>query len=264
MLGKAREVADSLGDRVTALVGSDSTDPQQLIHLGADEVLKALVETPGDWIPIISDLIETEKRLRALIFPSNIISNVISGAIYYREMRNVGGFLDEADFVDGTNVSKGFDTNSQAFQKALAEDKVNILSINILAAAPPFEDTARYGKVKEYHRRDNAAVNFLMEGAPEEPVNSCQELTVVAGDESILEATRKLAERFHSRLMKYSGLIEVIYGPCIAVEVSGKLRLLPEFGGDLISLNSRVSPINAISDVVVVNSELNDILDNIK
>ena len=248
---------------MTAVAGSDS-DPQRLIQLGADEVIRADVGTPSDWISIISDLIETEKRVRLLIFPSNIISNVISGAVYYREMKHVGAFLDQTDFVEGTICSKRFDANSLVIQKGFAEEKVNILTINTLTAAAPFEDTSRFGKTREYQRRNGATINFLMERVPQDPVNSSQEKTVIAGEDSVYKSTRKLAEKFHSRFLKYSGSIEVVYGPCIAVEVYGKLRLLPEFKGDLISLNRKATPINAISDVEVVNSELDDILGEMK
>lgn len=247
---------------MAAIVGSNS-DPERLIHLGADEVIRADVETPSDWIPIISDLIEIEKRVRLLIFPSNIISNVISGALYYRQMKRVGAFLDQADFVEGTSGSKRFAVNL-AIQKGFAEEKVNIVSINTLTAAPPFEDSSRFGKTREYQKKNGATTNFLMERVPQNPVNSSQEITVIAGDECVYESARKLAEKFHSRFLKYSGSIEIVYGPCIAVEVYGKLRLLPEFKGDLISLNRKATPINAISDVEVVNSDLDNILDDIR
>ena len=60
---------------------------------------------------------------------------------------------------------------------------------------------------------------------------------------------------------KYSGAVEVVYGPCIAIELNDKLRDLPEFKGDLLSLNTKKSPINAISDIAVANSEIAKILE---
>ena len=64
LLGKAREIADSAGSKVLALISEESVDPQRLIHLGADEVLKSSVNEMSDWIEIISDLITSENKLK--------------------------------------------------------------------------------------------------------------------------------------------------------------------------------------------------------
>jgi hypothetical protein len=262
LLGKAREIADSVGDRVLALVG-ESSDPNRAVYLGADEVFKVDVETPGEWIGVISELFESEKRIRFLIFPSNIVSNVIAGAVYFREMKRVGVFIDDCDYADEANASKAFDANGLAIQKGLVEDKTNILSLKARSFARPFEDTSRYGKVRDYKRKDGAPLAFLMEQVPKEPLSSSDELTFIAGNNRVVESVRKLAQKFHARLLQYSGAIEVVDGPCVAFEITEKLRHLPEFRQELISLNAETSPINAISDTAVVSVDLQQILEEL-
>ena len=129
-------------------------------------MLKADVESPGEWIAIISDLIEKEK-VRAVIFPSNVISNVIAGAVYSRERGKVGSFLDESDYMEGSVVAKAFEGLS--LQKSSGE-KASIVSLKTTSVPEPFEDTSRYGKVRD--AANNAPLSFLMEDAPEEPVSS--------------------------------------------------------------------------------------------
>ncbi len=261
LLGKARELADSVGDRVLALIETESTDPQRLISLGADEVLKADIEAPGEWVAVFSDLIESEK-VRAVIFPSNDVSNVIAGAVYFRQMGKVGSFLDEADYVDGTMAAKDFNVTGFSLQKSWAESKTSIISIRTTAVPEPFEDNSRYGKVRDYQPKQTS-LSFLLEDAPKQPVSSSSELTVIGGDDILAESAKKLADLYHARFLKYSSAIEAIYGPCLAIEVSAKLRDLPEFRSDLISLNTSASPINVISDIAVVNPEIKKIIGNL-
>ncbi len=96
------------------------------------------------------------------------------------------------------------------------------------------------------------------------PLSSSDEVTILVGassDARINELAQKLADKYRSKTQKYSGAVEVIYGPCIAIELNDKLRDLPEFEGDLLSLNTKKSPINSISDVAVINSEIAQILE---
>lgn len=264
MLGKAREIADSIGDRVLALVAADSLDPQQLIYLGADEVAKAPVNELGDWIEIVSDLLAGENKPKLVLFPSNIISNVVMGAVYSKSRSKIGCYFDEADNVEGTIATKSFDSSRFALQKTSGESKTSLVALRIASVSPPFEDTSRYGKTTELQLKKATDVFPILVDAPETPMNSSCELTVLIGatcDDRVNEQAQQLAKKYHSRVVKYSGAVEVVYGPCLAIDLNEKLRDLPEFEGDLISINASKSPINSISDLAVVSLDIPKILE---
>ena len=111
LLGKAREIADSVGDRVLALCAGDA-DAKKLIYLGADEVQRAEVKEPGDWVSVISDLLQNEARISSLIFPFNVVTSVIAGAVYARERKSIESFIDGADYYDGQTIARGMDTSN--------------------------------------------------------------------------------------------------------------------------------------------------------
>jgi hypothetical protein len=262
LLGKAREIADSSGDRVVALVAKDSVDPQKLIYLGADEVLNVGVNEMSDWIEMISDMIRDESKLKLVIFPSNIISNVIMGAVYSRAGSKIGYYLDESDFVEGTTAAKSFNGTDFALQKSSEED-TNLLSLKVASFSRPYEDTSRYGRTKELQLKHTTDSFPILLDVPDEPLSSSMEPTILVGplsDKNLNELAKKLADKYHAKIRTFSGAIEVVYGPCIAVEIDGKLRDLPEFKGDLISLNRRNSPISSIADLAIINSEIDKIL----
>ncbi len=259
LLGKAREIADSTGDRILALTEKESIDPQKLIRLGADEVLQADVDSPSEWVLIISDLVQKDK-IRAVLFPSNIVSNIIAGAIYSRVREKTEIFLEEVDFLDVSTASKSFD--GLGLSRNFGE-KLSIISMKTTSVPPPYEDSSRYGKVREL-AKDSAPLSFLLEEASEQPLSSSGELTVILGNDKLAEPAKKFAEKYGAVFLKYSSTVEVVYGPCVAIELDAKLRTLPEFKGNLISLNSKPMPIDAISDVVVVNPEIAKILESMK
>jgi hypothetical protein len=266
LLGKAREIADSAGDRVLALISEDSIDPQRLIYLGADEVLRSKVGEQGNWIQVISDLISNESKVRMTLFPSGVTSNVIMGAVYSRARGKIGCYLDEADLADSINVAKPFDTTGFALLKNLKENTVCLVSLKINSLPRPFEDTSRYGKTREIQLKKAAEVFPTLHDAPEATLSSSDEITILVGassDDGVNKLAQKLADKYHAKMRKYSGVIEVVYGPCVAIELNDKLRDLPEFKGDLLSLNSKSAPINAISDVAVINPEIPKILESL-
>ena len=266
LLGKAREIADSIGDRVLALIAEDSVDPERLIHLGADEVLKCSVNDLGDWIEIISDLIRNENKLKLVIFPSNIISNAIMGASYSGARSKIGYYLDEADLVEGTIAIKSFASTGFSLQKSTAEDMAGLLSLKISSISQPFDDNSRHGKIRELQMKKITDSFPILHDVPEEPLNSSSELTILIGQLGsghVNELVQRVAEKYHSTIRKYSRSVQVVYGPCVAIELYDNLRDLPEFKADLISLNARSSPIGAISDVVVINSEIEKIIEGL-
>jgi hypothetical protein len=269
LLGKAREIADSVGDRVVALCASDA-DAQKLIYLGADEVQRAEVEEPGEWVSVISELFQNEPRIRSLIFPFNVVTSVIAGAVYARERKSIESFMDGADYFDGQMIARGMDTSDHAIQKRGASEeqqqqkKTAVITINVASVTPIFEDSSRYGKIgEEALSKKKSELSFSLEGAPEKPVNSLNELTVILGDDRFRESAEKISERYDVRFVMYSSEIEVVYGPCIAIEVSEKFRNLPEFKGDLISLNTKQSAINTISDLAVISPEIDEIIESL-
>lgn len=262
LLGKAREISGSTGDRVLALVGGDSIEPQRLISLGADEVGKANVSELGDWIELISDMVKGTSKPKLVIFPSNVISNVIMGAVYSRSRTHVGCYLDEAENIDGSTLIKSFDSGF-LLRKSFPEDKVCLLGMKISSVPQPFEDDSRYGKTTELQLKKPSDAFPILTDPPEVAMNASSELTVLVGssEERINGLARRLAEKYHGRILNYSGALSVVYGPCVAMDVVDKLRNLPEFQGDLISLNSKACPINLISDVAVINPDIQKILE---
>ena len=266
LLGKAREIADSAGSKVLALISEESVDPQRLIHLGADEVLKSSVNEMSDWIEIISDLITNENKLKMALFPSNVISNIIMGAVYSHVRSRIGCYLDQAGLIEGTVVAKSFDTTVFTLQKNPRENTVSLVSLKTNSIPQPFEDTSRYGKTREIPLKKATDVFPILHDPPEVPLSSSDEVTILVGassDDHITELAQRIADKFHSKMQKYTRAVEVVYGPCVAIELNDKLRDLPEFKGDLFSLNTRKSPINAISDVAVINSEIATILERL-
>jgi hypothetical protein len=266
LLGKAREIADSVGDRVLALCSVEA-DAQKLIYVGADEVQRVEVEEPGDWVSIISDLFQNEPGIRSIIFPFNVVTSAIAGALYARERKSIESFMDGADYFDGLMIARSLDSSDYAFQKGAGREepqkKTIVLTINVASVAPTFEDSSRYGKIREVLVRKKSELSFSLEDAPEKPLNSLNELTVIVGDEELRESAEKFSQRYGARFLMYSSEIEVIYGPCVAIEVSEKLRNLPEFKGDLISLNTKHSAINTISDLTVVSAEIDRVIESL-
>jgi hypothetical protein len=262
LLGKAREIADSVGDRVLALIAEDSIDPQRLIYLGADEVLKVAISNEGDWIETVCDIVRNEHETRLVIFPSNIIANVIMGAAYCRVKDKVGSFLDDAVFLDVGNATKSFQVGL-GLQRTWREGLVGLVSVKIASIPEPYEDSSRYGKIREVQLAKAAEIFPILFDVPEVPLSSSSELTVLVDPESsdpIKYVARELAEKYRSKIRNYSGAVRAIYGPCIAIEINDKLAGLPEFKGDLVSMNTKFSPINAISDVSIVNPEISKVI----
>jgi len=96
--------------------------------------------------------------------------------------------------------------------------------------------------------------------------DSSGRLTVLVGrgtDEKTTILAKHLADKYHGEMKIQSGKVEIIYGPCIAVEVSTRLRDLPEFKGELISVAARKVPIGSIAEVDVVTPELDSVIEGL-
>jgi electron transfer flavoprotein alpha subunit len=262
LLGKAREIADATGDKLVALSFERSEEIQQnLIHLGADEVISFAAENVGDWVPVISEIVRSESNVKMVVFPSNLSANILMGLVYSNVKPEISSFLDGAQALDADSTSKRFEDSMLVLQRRLSSDKTALVSLEPTSFAEPFMDTSRYGKIK-------AVEKINPERAISLPVttDSSSKLTVLAGrgiGEKTVVLAKLLAEKYHGEMKIISGKVEVIYGPCIAVEISAGSRELPEFKGELISVAEKNPPIGSIAEVSVVTPELDSVLEGL-
>ena len=260
LLGKARELADSVGDRVTALVSSKDSDPQRLLYLGADEVLKCAASEPNQWIDALSSILSSEVRPKLVLFPSNVVGNTIMGAVYSVASDQVSSYFDDVELLESNAASKPLVGTGYAVQKPLG-DKVSLVSIKIASVSPPFEDSSRYGKVKDIEMKKLTGIVpvKIISGSGTESNN----LTILTSPDlgkSVNELSEKIGKKYGARVLKFSGAIEVVYGPCVSLGIESRVRDLPRFEGYLISINSKSAPISTIADAVVQNQDIEKIL----
>ena len=83
-----------------------------------------------------------------VLFPSNVTSNVIMGALYSHARSRIGCYLDQAGLVEGKAVAKSFDTTGFTLQTIPSENTVSLVSLKTNSMPKPFEDTSRYGKTQ--------------------------------------------------------------------------------------------------------------------
>lgn len=261
LLGKAREIADSIGDRVRAIVASNSSiDIQRLGFLGADEVMRCDTSEPSDWIEFFSSVIANEDGLKLIIFPSNVISNAILGAVYASVENLVSVYCDDVEFLDSNRSTKSLVGKGYAFQKFIG-DKVNLVSIKASSVAPPFEDSSRYGKPKVSEWAKDAGFKRILFNIPSKIESG--KLTILLGPDTcaaITEISEMLGRKYDARVLNFSGAIEIVYGPCLAIGIKANARDLPKFDGYLISINSKKAPIAAIADTAVLSDDIVTVL----
>jgi hypothetical protein len=262
LLGKAREVADETGDRVVVLCRTeDSHQQQRVIHLGADEVVVCSVGSLGDWIPVISQYIISQQGLRMMIFPSTPVANVLMGMVYGEISSRISPYLEAAEMLSGDGAGKKFE-NSVVVQSNFVQEKIALLSVKKTAVAEPFEDSSRFGKIRNFEATHEGKTIIL---PPEIRSSSNQLLVLVGGGakETTFELANRLAKKYGGTPKKLSGKVEVVYGPCVAIEVSSKLRELPEFNEELLSISSRKMPISAIAELSLVTPMIDLVLENL-
>lgn len=259
LLGKAREVADEIGDRVIALtLRNGAKSPDELISLGADEVVEFQFPETEGWSSGLSEFIKSESSLNLIVFPLSANSSLLMGSISAGATDRISVYLEDAQILAVGEFGKRLGS-SLLVQKRSSDGKVQLISLNVGSVAEPFEDSSRYGKTRSFRiESQNGRLPSLPEIHPDS-----QSLTVLldlAVAKETAELARKLAEKYHGAISRVSGRIEVIYGPCVAVEVFSKIRDLPEFKGELISLSSRNVPINSMAEVSYVTPEINRFL----
>jgi hypothetical protein len=262
LLGKARELADESGDRVVALCSSRDSDQQQrLIYLGADEVVVCHIGSLGDWMAVISQYITSQQGVRLMIFPSTPVSNVLMGMVYGEISSRISPYLEAAEMLSSDGAGKKLD-NSTVIQSSFVQEKTALLSVKKTAVGVPFEDSSRFGKIRNFEANHEGKTFDL----PSEIRSSSNQLLVLvgaAGKETIFELANRLAKKYGGTAKKLSGKVEVVYSPCLVIEVNTKLRELPEFNGELLSISSRKMPISAIVELSLVTPEIDRVLENL-
>ena len=261
LLGKAREIADEVGDRVVAVCSAkDSALPQKLIYLGADEVVVCTVTSSSDWVSTLAKFLGSERGVKLMIFPSAQIPNALMGMLYGSMKEEIGPFMDDAEVLSSGDVAKKFE-NSVMIRKQFSSEKIALVSLKKNSVAEPFEDSSRFGKTQNF---DSATSGKSL--LPSEIRSSSGRLVILVGkgtNETISRLAERASEKFSGEVKSLSGKIEIVYGPCIAVEVASKLRELPEFRGEVISISSKRLPINSVAELSVVTPDVNGLLESL-
>ena len=266
LLGKGRELADNWGDKLVAITYKDSSDDtKQLINLGADEVLTCEFNTLDEWATMICEQVDLDSNSKIVLFPSNTFSNALMGMIR-AQSETFAPFEDHVEMLDGETAGKKLGTTGLLLRQKLVPGKVMLCSLRSRFFSPSYEDPSRTGKTKSI-RSKNFKEDSRFSSYNETIMPPASDLlTVLVGSRTTEETKRiagKLAEKYGGLSKKYSSQIEVVYGPCIAIEVDARLRDLPEFQGELISISSSTLPISSISDSSVLIKEIDSVLQNL-
>jgi electron transfer flavoprotein alpha subunit len=271
MLGKAREIADSLGYRVLALSEtSRKAEANRMIALGADEVENYNVKSVADWASAIAELAKKKNDLRLILLPSHILGNYIAGALSVLLSDSIVNIMDRVESLTESGASKSMHSCPIDLTADLTDTKkISILSLKLEALPEPFEDSSRYGKVlsSDFQTPKESRIDQSLQQFGPKFLESSSELTILVGRASADTPLDKgliaqLASKYNATILEeQSAGGRTIYGPCIAILASNHMRELPEFEGELISLNSDVSAeIIQISDYFVVSNELNRVV----
>ena len=259
LLGKARELADVSGSRVIALVRRDEPNTQSLISLGADEVLTSSADGISEWVEVIADLVNKSSGLQRVMFPSNRLCDAIMGGVYFECKEKIGAYLDGADRVEESASRSFLEFGIRA--STTTDGRISLVSIRLASLPVPFEDGSRFGKVTPIPDRPEVRNDFRLSS-----IGDCRGvssiLTILLGRTALTlqEKCEKLGQKYMASVKVLSGRTQVVYGPCLAIEVEAKLGDLPAFKGPLISVNSERAPISAISDLAGVTDEIDAVL----
>jgi hypothetical protein len=279
LLGKAREIADSLGLRVVAVCSSrykSSEFLQKLISLGADEVLK--YSDPSnvfEWSEALSSLLVSRKQVKFLLATSGIISDAILGRVYALNRDRVSTFASGVTTLSDTDVTKNLKSwgVSLRFKIAEGEEKTCIFSYKPFSVPKPFEDSSRYGKIGE----EKIGFASSTEDSPKtsnlkgQDYSSSSILTILVGkrfdsNRPERELVQRVASNYNGNLLTISPKVQDIYGPCLAIGLEGwqDKDLLPRFHEELISIiDSQGQSISTIADTSIVTDNVPEILKNL-
>lgn len=273
LLGKAREIADSLGFRVVAVCSRNNADKaQELISLGADEVISFNAESVNDWSKVLAYLIRNEKQTKFVLLPSNPIANAILGSTYALASERIGSFADGVEKFNDQGASKVLHPSEIILQTAASSEKVSMWSVKLNFVPEPFEDSSRYGKTRTLELPKDAQIP----NSPSiENSRSFRDLTsiltILVGRNFYegLGAPQKqklheLAKKYSGTLLEISGSVQVVYGPCLAIEIGSSERELPEFQSDLLSINtSKDAPISTIAKLSAASPDVGKVVEEL-
>jgi hypothetical protein len=246
LLGKARELADSLGIRVLAICSSthESDFFQKLISLGADEVIKYKdAKTVFDWAQILSSLLSEKSQVSYLFGISGVFTDAIFGRAYTLGKERIGAFTTGIDSINDILGTKYLRTWGAALQnKPVSEGKVSVFSFKPYAVPEPFEDPSRYGKTSETGMKveQQKSSPSILNIDSNKFLDSSGRLTVLVGkspssQENLIQS---IAQKYNVKVVPYSSQVQEVYGPCLAVEVMLRHeRELPRFHDELITIN---------------------------
>ncbi len=260
LLGKARELADVSGSRVIALVRRDGPNTQSLISLGADEVLTSSADGISEWVEVIADLVNKSSGLQRVMFSSNRVCDAIMGGVYFECKEKIGTYLDGADRVE-ESASKSFLEFGIRASATTTDGRISLVSVRLASLPVPFEEGSRFGKVTPIPDRPEVSNDLRLSR-----VGDCRGvssiLTVLLGRRALTlqEKCEELGQKYMASVKVLSGRTQVVYGPCLAIEIESKLGDLPVFKGPLISVNSERAPISAISDLAGITEEIDAVL----
>jgi hypothetical protein len=266
LLGKARELGDAWGDKVVAFTFKDSQEEmEEMIHLGADEVLHSEINDIRDIISTVFEQVRSDSSSKMVLFPSTTFSNAYMGMLYSYGRELFSLFEDQVEFVDEIFVGKRFGGSQLSIQKKPVPGKIVLCSLRQSTVSPPFEDVTRYGKIRSLKPKSEAGSQLT--SYSESIVKPSSEILTILIGGNVQSKTEELAalvvEKYGGYSKSYTGKIEVVYGPCIAIEVGQRLRDLPEFKSELISISKAPLPISTISDTSIITSEIDAVLDEL-
>ena len=268
LLGKARELADYQGTQVVALC-SDEDKPlaQRYISLGADEVRTMPADNIGEWIEALVDLVKTSKQVNTIILPSNVIGDLILGAVSARVPERIGSVIDGAESLSESGASKTIPISecSLGVSLSFSEDRVSILSLKLNSFPEPFEDTTRYGKVISSGPLSPQIKQDRFYIPSDGLDNSSSVLVILKGKslgDRLDEVITKVASKYKAYLLEEEDLPgRVIYGNCLAVDVSSFPDDLPQINEDLISINRNTNaPITKLANLAILTSDIEGVL----
>ncbi|MHB1907259.1 MAG: hypothetical protein ACYCQJ_00145 [Nitrososphaerales archaeon] len=255
LLGKAREVADSNGYSVVALCSSRRNEEatRRLIYLGADEIVKIQdAQSIADWASALGSCVDEKTRL--VIVAAGTFCDAILARAYALSKSKVRTFATGVDSIEESKMTKSL-RSWGAVVEFPRSDKITFASLRLTSFPEPFEDSSRYGKVRE-------SSIPLAEGEPLSGsyLDSSSVLTFLVGDTSIdQDLLSKIASRYNARIVMLDPKIEDIYGHCVAIGV--RENSLPRFHGELISLDSvQGSAISKIADQTILTEDLKQAL----
>lgn len=263
LLGKAREIADELGERVVAFCSTvDSALPQKLIYLGADEVVVCPVTSVGDWVSVIVKHLGKLRGLKMIIFPSGLLPNALMGTIFGSMKEGTGPFMEDAEVLTSNGAAKKLQ-NLVMLHKQFSLEKIALISLKKTSVVEPFEDTSRSGKIRNLESGDFDKSELVL---PSEFQPSSDKLVILVGrgvDDTTLHLVNRISDKYDGAMEALSGKIEVVYGPCVAIEVASKLRDLPDFKGEVISISSKRLPINSVAELSAITPDVNTVLESL-